>query len=83
MFIRQDAEMPWTSHRAAFVREATRFKPTRSALDVCSRNAEVIERAVAGAVEANLPQVVVRSVFTAVINSSVASEECVVSLEFA
>ena len=66
--------------RAAFVREAARFKPTRNVLDVPSRDAEVIERAVTGAVQVHLPQVVARSIFTAIINSSVAFEECVVSL---
>ncbi|TEB25477.1 hypothetical protein FA13DRAFT_1777365 [Coprinellus micaceus] len=63
--------------RATFVREAARFKSTRSVLNVPSRNEEVVERAVTGAVEVYLPQVVARSIFTAIINSSVVFEECV------
>jgi chorismate mutase len=51
-------------------------------LNVPSRNEEVVERAVTGAVEVYLPQVVARSIFTAIINSSVVFEECVVSLGF-
>lgn len=65
------------AERASYVREAARFKPTRNVLDVPSRNAEVIERAVAGAPSVHLPQVVARAIFTSIINSSVAFEECV------
>lgn len=64
--------------RAALVREATRFKSTRDAVDVPARNAEVINRSVDGSVEVHLPQVIARAVLTAIINSSVAFELCVV-----
>jgi chorismate mutase len=68
--------------RAALVREATRFKPTRSSVDVPSRNTQVIQQAISGAGEANLPRSIALATFTAILNSSIAFELCVVSLFF-
>ncbi|KAF6751661.1 chorismate mutase [Ephemerocybe angulata] len=65
------------SQRAALVREATRFKPTRSNVDVPSRDTEVINGAVEGSVKVNLPEAIARAVFTAIINSSVDFELCI------
>lgn len=65
--------------RAAYVREATRFKPTHDAVDVPSRDQEVIDSAVANASAVHLPQIIAKQVFTAIINSSVPFEYCVVS----
>ncbi|KAL2071268.1 hypothetical protein VTL71DRAFT_12503 [Oculimacula yallundae] len=65
--------------RAAFVREATRFKGTVDAVDVPARDLEVIE----GAVNASrttvprLPETIARAVFEAIINASVPFEQCV------
>lgn len=65
--------------RATFVREATRFKATRSVVDVLARDAEVIDGAVHDAPTYHLPQTVASAVFSAIINSSVPFELCVVS----
>ncbi|PPQ89344.1 hypothetical protein CVT25_003182 [Psilocybe cyanescens] len=68
--------------RAAYVREATRFKATRDVVDVPARDQQVIDDAVASASDPqiNLPETIARAVFTAIINSSVPFERCVVSL---
>ncbi|KAJ3503389.1 hypothetical protein NLJ89_g8457 [Agrocybe chaxingu] len=63
--------------RAAFVREATRFKPMRDLVDVPARDRQVIDRAVGGAPAVHLPQTIARAVFTAIINTSVPFELCV------
>ncbi|CAA7268802.1 unnamed protein product [Cyclocybe aegerita] len=65
------------SDRAAFVREATRFKPMHDLVDVPARDQQVIDRAVGGAPAVHLPQTIVRAVFTAIINASVPFELCV------
>ncbi|THV51709.1 hypothetical protein BGAL_0101g00110 [Botrytis galanthina] len=67
------------AQRAAYVREATRFKATLDTVDVPSRDQAVIEGAVAKANETvpRLPEVIARSVFEAIINGSVPFEECV------
>ena len=67
------------AQRAAYVREATRFKATLDTVDVPSRDEAVIE----GAVEASngttppLPETIARGVFEAIINASVPFEECI------
>ncbi|EKM78470.1 hypothetical protein AGABI1DRAFT_76086 [Agaricus bisporus var. burnettii JB137-S8] len=65
--------------RAAYVREATRFKATRDTVDVPSRDEQVIEQALEGAVRYRLPQVIAKGVFSAIINASFTFELCVVS----
>ncbi|KAF8153163.1 chorismate mutase [Crassisporium funariophilum] len=65
------------SQRAAFVREATRFKVMHDLVDVPARDAQVIEQAVTDATAVHLPQSVARAVFAAIINSSVPFELCV------
>ena len=61
------------------VREATRFKSTLDTVDVPSRDAAVIEGAVAAANSTHppLPVTVARGVFEAILNASVPFEECV------
>ncbi|OBZ73650.1 hypothetical protein A0H81_06273 [Grifola frondosa] len=63
--------------RAAYVREATRFKATRDTVDVPARDAQVIQDAVDQAPNFKLPQTIAQAVFEAIINSSVPFEECV------
>ncbi|KDR77214.1 hypothetical protein GALMADRAFT_435941 [Galerina marginata CBS 339.88] len=65
------------SQRAAFVREATRFKASRDVVDVPSRDQQVIDEASQNATQFHLPQTIARAVFTAVINASVPFELCV------
>lgn len=65
--------------RAAYVGEATRFKPTESSVNVPSRNQEVIQGAIDGAPAVHLPQVVAKMVFESIVNSSILFEECIVS----
>lgn len=69
---------PWRT-RAAYVREATRFKATRNSVDVPARDQEVIDRAVENATAYHLPKTIAKAVFGAIINSSVSFEYCVVS----
>ena len=66
-------------HRAAYVREATRFKATHDTVDVPARDQEVIDGAEANATAAHLPKTIAKAVFSAIINSSVPFEYCVVS----
>jgi len=67
------------AQRAAYVKEATRFKGTLDTVDVPARNVEVIE----GAVNASrtttprLPETIAKTVFEAIINASVPFERCV------
>ncbi|TFK31873.1 chorismate mutase [Crucibulum laeve] len=68
------------SQRAAFVREATRFKATHDVVDVPSRDQQVNDGAVADAPAVNLPQTIARAVFSAIINASVPFELCIVCL---
>ncbi|KAJ8586435.1 hypothetical protein M405DRAFT_823340 [Rhizopogon salebrosus TDB-379] len=65
------------SSRAAYVREATRFKATLAAVNDPSRNAEVIQGAVDAAPAVHLPQIVAQVVYEGIINSSVLFEECI------
>lgn len=67
------------AQRAAYVREATRFKATLGTVDVPARDAEVVEGAVemAKGTVPRVPEVVARGVFEAVLNASVPFEECV------
>ncbi|KAF9530618.1 chorismate mutase [Crepidotus variabilis] len=65
------------AQRAAYVREATRFKTTRDVVDVPTRDTQVIDGAVQNALAFHLPQTVAKAVFTAIINSSVSFELCV------
>ncbi|KAF9485699.1 hypothetical protein BDN70DRAFT_538915 [Pholiota conissans] len=65
------------SQRAAFVREATRFKALRGDVDVPSRDAQVIKEAVTNAPAVHLPQTIASAVFTAIINASVSFELCI------
>lgn len=53
------------AQRAAYVREATRFKPTLDAVDVPSRDKEVVDEAVKAAkhTRPRLPETVARRVF--------------------
>lgn len=67
------------AQRAAFVREATRFKSTHDTVDVPSRDQQVIDNAMANATAFHLPQTIAKAVFTAIINTSVPFELCVVS----
>ncbi|KAG4435554.1 hypothetical protein IFR05_008965 [Cadophora sp. M221] len=66
------------AQRAAYVREATRFKATLDTVDVPARDAEVIE----GAVNASrtttprLPETIARAVFETIIDASVSFEKC-------
>ncbi|KXN80766.1 hypothetical protein AN958_07823 [Leucoagaricus sp. SymC.cos] len=64
--------------RAAYVREATRFKATRDTVDVPSRDRVVVEQAVEKAPQYYLPRVIAQGVFSAIINASVSFELCVV-----
>jgi hypothetical protein len=72
-------DSPFGGFRAAYVREATRFKATLAAVNDPSRNAEVIQGAVDAAPAVHLPQIVAQVVYEGIINSSVLFEECIVS----
>lgn len=61
------------------MREATRFKATRDTVDVPSRDRQVIEQVLEGAIRYRLPQVIAQGVFSAIINASITFELCVVS----
>lgn len=65
--------------RAAYVREATRFKSTLGTVDVPSRDAAVVDGAVAAANSTTppLPQTIAKGVFQAIIDASVPFEQCV------
>ncbi|TVY84738.1 hypothetical protein LSUE1_G000629 [Lachnellula suecica] len=67
------------AQRAAYVREATRFKATLNTVDVPARDAQVVAEAIAAANSTTppLPEVVAGAVFMAILNSSVPFEECV------
>jgi len=75
-----DAELlKLLSRRAAYVREATRFKATHDSVDVPARDQQVIDGAEANATAVHLPKTIAKAVFTAIINSSVPFEYCIVS----
>ena len=63
--------------RAAYVREATRFKSTLDTVDVPVRDSQVIDEAAGNASHFHLPENVAFAVFSAIINSSVPFEKCV------
>ncbi|KAG1799541.1 hypothetical protein EV424DRAFT_1332521, partial [Suillus variegatus] len=67
------------STRASYVREATRSKATVSDINVPSRNEQVIQGAVDNAPSVHLPQIVAKTVYEGIINSSAILEECIVS----
>jgi hypothetical protein len=62
------------------VREATRFKASRGAVDVPARDRQVIAQAVETAPQYHLPRVIARAVYSAIINASVNFELCVVRI---
>lgn len=66
------------SVRAAYVREATRFKETYATVDNPTRDAQVVNEAVEEAPTVGLPQTIAAAVFETIINSSVLFEQCVV-----
>ncbi|KAG1788318.1 uncharacterized protein HD556DRAFT_1403921 [Suillus plorans] len=66
------------STRASYVREATRSKATVSDVNVPSRNEQVIQGAVDNAPSVHLPQIVAKTVYEGIINSSAILEECIV-----
>ena len=66
------------SARAAYVREATRFKETYATVDNPTRDAQVVNEAVEEAPAMGLPQTIAAAVFETIINSSVLFEQCVV-----
>jgi chorismate mutase len=78
-FLSKNHRLP---RRAAYVREATRFKVTRDSVNVPARNQEVIDEAEANANTVHLPQTIAKAVFTAIINASVPFEYCVVRALF-
>ncbi|CAG7919307.1 unnamed protein product [Penicillium olsonii] len=67
------------NRRAAYVREATRFKSTRAAVNAPSRNEAVLKQADQQAVHIGLPVTIAQAAMGAILNSSVAFEECIVS----
>lgn len=64
--------------RAAFVREATRFKAMHNLIDVPARDSQVIDGAVTNATSLHLPETIAKAVFTEIINASISFELCVV-----
>ncbi|OQE40116.1 hypothetical protein PENCOP_c006G03408 [Penicillium coprophilum] len=65
------------NRRAAYVREATRFKSTRASVNVPSRNEAVLKQAEQQAVEIGVPVTIARAAMGAILNSSVPFEECI------
>ncbi|KAJ5685434.1 hypothetical protein N7536_008053 [Penicillium majusculum] len=65
------------THRAAYVREATRFKSTRASVNVPSRNEAVIRQAEQQAVHIGVPVTIARAAMGAILNSSVPFEQCI------
>ncbi|KAJ5134861.1 Chorismate mutase [Penicillium atrosanguineum] len=65
------------NQRAAYVREATRFKSTRSSVNVPSRNDEVVQEAEEQAEHIGMPVTIARATFEAILNSSVPFEQCI------
>ncbi|PPQ95526.1 hypothetical protein CVT26_008551 [Gymnopilus dilepis] len=65
------------SQRAAYVREASRFKATRYDVEAPSRDQEIIQGAVLNASAVQLPQTMAEAVFTSIINSSSVFELCI------
>ncbi|KAL3427140.1 hypothetical protein PVAG01_00649 [Phlyctema vagabunda] len=67
------------AQRAAYVREATRFKATLATVDVPERDAAVIAKAIAAAnsTSPRLPATVAEGVYKAIIAANVPFEECV------
>ncbi|KAJ5851704.1 Chorismate mutase [Penicillium soppii] len=65
------------NRRAAYVKEATRFKSTRAAVNVPSRNEAVLKQAELQAMHIGMPVTIARAAMGAILNSSVAFEECI------
>ncbi|OQE01482.1 hypothetical protein PENSOL_c004G10114 [Penicillium solitum] len=65
------------NQRAAYVREATRFKSTRASVNVPSRNEAVIRQAEQQAVHIGVPVTIARAAMGAILNSSVPFEQCI------
>ncbi|KGO54016.1 Chorismate mutase [Penicillium expansum] len=65
------------NQRAAYVREATRFKSTRASVNVPSRNEAVLKQAEQQAVHIEVPVTIARAAIGAILNSSVPFEECI------
>ncbi|KAJ5518127.1 Chorismate mutase [Penicillium expansum] len=65
------------NQRAAYVREATRFKSTRASVNVPSRNEAVLKQAEQQAVHIGVPVTIARAAIGAILNSSVPFEECI------
>ncbi|KAJ5191921.1 Chorismate mutase [Penicillium cinerascens] len=65
------------NQRAAYVREATRFKSTRASVNVPSRNEEVVRQAEQQAVHIGMPVTIARATFEAILISSVPFEQCI------
>ncbi|KAH7911328.1 hypothetical protein BJ138DRAFT_1006882 [Hygrophoropsis aurantiaca] len=70
------------AQRAAYVAEATRFKPTESSVDVPSRDQQVLQEAVDGAPAVHLPQIIAQQVYESILNASIYFEDCIVRLFF-
>ncbi|KAJ5146210.1 Chorismate mutase [Penicillium bovifimosum] len=65
------------NQRAAYVREATRFKSTREAVNDPERNEAVIQQAEQQAVHIGVPVTIARAAMEAILDSSVAFEQCI------
>ncbi|KAJ5198929.1 Chorismate mutase [Penicillium cf. griseofulvum] len=65
------------NRRAAYVREATRFKSTRASVNVPSRNAAVLKQAEQQAVHIGVPVTIALAAMGAILNSSVPFEQCI------
>ncbi|KAJ5562754.1 Chorismate mutase [Penicillium sp. DV-2018c] len=65
------------NQRAAYAREATRFKATREAVNVPARNEAVLQQAEQQAVHIGMPVTIARAAVEAILHSSVAFEECI------
>jgi hypothetical protein len=77
--LRPNADTIPASYRAAYVREATRFKSTRDAVNDPSRNEAVLQQAQQQAIHIGMPVTIARAAMEAILDSSVAFEECIVS----
>ncbi|KAJ6185699.1 hypothetical protein N7519_007000 [Penicillium mononematosum] len=65
------------NRRAAYVREATRFKSSRASVNVPSRNEAVLKQAEQQAVHIGVPVTIARAAIGAILNSSVPFEQCI------
>ncbi|KAJ5104422.1 hypothetical protein NUU61_001769 [Penicillium alfredii] len=65
------------NRRAAYVREATRFKSTRASVNMPSRNQAVVQQAEQRAIHIGMPVIIARAAMGAVLNGSVLFEQCI------